>query len=335
MSGTFERGTTIGSYRILRRIGSGAMGTVYEVEHDRLGVRYALKSFSFEGTDAEFRRKRFLAEGRLLARLDHPRIVRVYDMDVSDCNAWFTMDYIAGPKGVPETLADMPRGGTLPETTLKDWYEDVREALEAVHLAGIVHRDVKLENILVDRNGRAVLSDFGVSRVVDEKLRRELEVTRTMVSSGGDVKVVLGTAAYLAPEIRHGGEPTPAADLYALGIAFFRLLTGLWYEPGPHAFDLLEPFDRQWRPILSALLSEDPANRRAMAFLRKTVGKSDGLWWRCLLCAALSAVLTAAVFLLLRENRADVTCGEPCENHTNQLENVQVEDVFSIPDVIR
>lgn len=330
-----ETDHVVGNYRVVRPLGVGGMGSVYEVEHVRLGVRYAMKVFAAEGKDAAFLRKRFFAEGKILARLDHPRIVRVYDMDVTDGFAWFTMDYIEGPSGKPQTLADLPTSGATSEAKVSGWYDDVREALDVVHAAGIVHRDVKLENILIGRDGRAVLSDFGVSRIIDDDLRRKLEVTRTMVAKDADMKLVVGTAAYLAPEIRSGGEPTAATDFYALGVAFFRLITGLWYEPGPHAFDLLEPFDRWWRQILPVLLSADPANRRALPFAKIRCGQKSGLWWRCLLSAALASVVTATVFLLMFANHEEIRDAEPCENHSNQGENVRVEDVFSIPDSIK
>ena len=121
---------TIGSYRVIRRIGQGGMGVVYEAEHVRLGTRHALKTFSHEGDDAGLFRKRFLAEGRLLARLNHPRIVRVHDMDLTDDGlAWFAMDLILSEDGKPKTLADVPRDGSVPEERLAAWFEDVREAL--------------------------------------------------------------------------------------------------------------------------------------------------------------------------------------------------------------
>ena len=330
-----ETDRVIGNYRVVRPLGNGGMGSVYEVEHVRLGVRYAMKVFAAEGKDAAFLRKRFLAEGKILARLSHPRIVRVYDMDVADGFAWFTMDYVEGPSGRPQTLAEVPTSGAISEEKIAGWYEDMREALEAVHAAGIVHRDVKLENILIGRDGRAVLSDFGVSRIIDDDLRRKLEVTRTMVAKDADMKLVVGTAAYLAPEIRSGGEPTAATDFHALGVAFFRFITGLWYEPGPHAFDLLEPFDRRWRQILPELLSADPANRRALPFAKVRCGQKSGLWWRCLLSAALAAAATATFFQLMCADHEEIRDAEPCENRSNQVENVRVEDVFSIPDSIK
>lgn len=80
------------------------------------------------------------------------------------------------------------------------WYEDVRTALAFVHASGVVHRDVKLQNILVNNDGHAMLSDFGISRIADPKLRKELDVSCTMVAGDGDMRRVLGTVAYLAPE---------------------------------------------------------------------------------------------------------------------------------------
>ena len=289
-----ETDRIVGNYRVVRHLGSGGMGSVYEVEHVRLGIRRALKVFSAEGKDVDFLRKRFLAEGKILARLDHPRIVRVHDMDVTDGFAWFVMDYVEGPDGAPQTLGDVPRAGLLPETKIAGWYADVREALSAVHAAGVIHRDVKLENILVGRDGRAVLSDFGISRISNDRLRRELEVTRTMVSRDADAKTVVGTAAYLAPEIRKGADPTAAVDYYALGIAFFRLLTGMWYEPGPHAFDLLAPFDRRWKDLFAALLADDPAWRSLPDL---TIGRRR-CWPTHVLCVLFSAILSALATVL-------------------------------------
>lgn len=318
-----SQGSQIGSCRIVRRIGRGGMGEVYEAEHVRLGVAYAIKVFPLEGRDAAFLTKRFLAEGRLLARLDHPRIVRVHDMGKTDRFAWFTMDYVTGPEGRPQTLADVPQAGGLPERTLAGWYEDMREALAVVHGAGIVHRDVKLENMLVGKDGRAVLSDFGISRIVDERLRESVAVTRTMVSTDAKAKTVLGTVAYLAPEVRAGGSPTAASDLYALGVAFFRLLTGLWYEAGPHAFDLLAPFDRRWRMVLAGLLAADPQQRRAESF--RPTRRDGGSVWKGL---ALGSLVLWAVL-----------AGLWIWTHFGAVEAPQQEapseDEFAIPESLR
>lgn len=310
-----------GNYRVIRPLGQGGMGRVYEVEHKRLGVRYALKVFERDDGNAEFLRKRFLAEGRILARIVHPRIVRVYDMDVTDGHAWFTMDYVEGPKGQPLTLADFPQAGGTAEARLWSLYEDIAEALEVIRIAGIVHRDIKLENVLIGRDGRAILSDFGISRIVDEKFRRELAVTRTMATKDADLKLVLGTPAYLAPELRHGGEPTHASDLYAVGVMFYRLLTGIWYEPGPHSFDLLRPFNCRWRKLLTGLLNENPAVRHpsvpaGTSFVRNR--------WRIGLLFIIGLALAFALGALLGSRHGH---RPPPPTATDSID----EDYFSIP----
>lgn len=310
-------GMVVGQWRIVQPIGTGAVGAVYEVRHVQLDSRMALKAFVFAGAGAEFFRKRFLAEGRLLARLRHPGVVRVYDMGVADGFAWFVMDYVEGPDGVPKNLGDVPQAGGLQERQIAGWYDDVRAALAFVHASGVVHRDVKLQNILLSHDGHAMLSDFGISRIADPELRKELDVSCTMVAGEGEVRRVLGTAAYLAPEMRDGGEPSAAADHYALGVAFFRLLTGMWYEPGPRAFDLLAPFDPRWRGLFAALLAEDPAHRSAPPF---ALARRGGLRKALVAAAVAAAALLAAAaivagFLFLGGSAADPP----------------PDDVFSIP----
>ncbi len=308
---------TVGPWRIVRPIGTGAVGAVYEVRHVRLASRMALKAFVFAGAESEFFRKRFMAEGRLLARLRHPRVVRVYDMGVEDGFAWFVMDYVESPDGVPKNLGEVPQAGELPEKQIAGWYEDVRTALAFVHASGVVHRDVKLQNILVNHDGHAMLSDFGISRIADPKLRKELDVSCTMVTGDGDARRVLGTVAYLAPEIRGGGEPSAATDHYALGVAFFRLLTGMWYEPGPHAFDLLAPFDPRWRSLFAALLAEGPVLRSAPPF---ALARRGGL--RKVLVAT---VLAAVALLVIAAIVAGFMSSDGSASDDPQ------EDVFSIP----
>ena len=264
---SFAKGEVVGSYRVLRALGRGSMGQVYEVEHAQLGIKMALKAFALEGGDREFLRKRFFAEGRVLARIRDPHVVQVVDLDIDRATdtPYFVMNLVLGPEGAPCTLADRFAKGKIAEDQLLAWYEDVRLALATVHGAGIVHRDIKPENVLLDADGRAVLSDFGVCRIVDDTLRRQLEVTRTMVSfkPGEDGQAVMGTVAYLSPEVRTGAEPSAADDFYALGVSFFRLLTGVWYAPGTNVMDLLSPFDARWKALFAALLAVDPERRAA------------------------------------------------------------------------
>lgn len=277
------------------------MGSVYEVEHLALGTRLALKVFSLEKGDVEFLRNRFLTEGRLLARFRHPRLVRVYDLAVDDetGSPYFTMDLVLGPDGQPTTLEQVRRTGKVQEPDVARWYADICEALEAVHAAGIVHRDVKLENVLLDAEGHAVLSDFGVSRIVAAALGKELDVVATASLKTPEGTRVLGTRGYLAPEIRDGRQATAAADWYALGFLLFRLLTGVWYEPDTDVFELLAPFDPQWRTVLEALLEPDPEKRRVLPFPVDGGKKKRHLWrwlmWVCVPMLALGATTASLV----------------------------------------
>ncbi len=252
-----------GGYRIVRLLGRGGMGRVYEAVCD--GQSFAVKVFSANHGNLGFLRKRFCAEAKILSRLDSPRLVKVRELAIneSDGAPYFVMDLVLNAKGVPETLEDARKSRKATEAQAMVWYEELREGLEYVHSQGIVHRDVKLENVLLDAEGHAVLSDFGVSRIVDDRVRDELSVTMTFVTGATTgTKPVMGTYWYLAPEIRRGGEATPASDWYSLGVLMYRLLTGMWYEPNTKAFDLLAPFSKNCQRIVRRLLSDDAGTRR-------------------------------------------------------------------------
>ena len=259
-------GEVIGSYRLIRLIGQGGMGEVYEAEHSGLRKRMALKVFTADGAKADFLRKRFLAEGRILARLDHPRLVKVHDLGLDERRdmPYFAMDLVVGADGSPWSLERWRQERKPDEPAIAAVYDDLRKGLEYLHAKGVVHRDVKLENVLIDKTGRAVLSDFGVSRIFDEGLRRELSVTVTFAA---DKAPIMGSFGYLAPELKRGEPATPAADAYALGVLVFRLLTGVWYENDSSAMDLLAGFDEGWTTLLTQLLAEDPSKRLPLSEL--------------------------------------------------------------------
>lgn len=271
---SFHAGQVVGPYRVCRLLGHGGMGTVYEAE-DVAGTRVALKLFTGGAKNREFLEQRFHAEAKLLSALDHPRLVKVRDMGVDEVsgNPWFAMDLVLNAQNEPETLEDARRRGGITHEQAERWFLELAGELAYLHAHGIVHRDVKLENVLVDAAGHAVLSDFGISRIFDDKLRSRLEVTTTFIEGQTTgTRPVMGTYFYLAPEVKAGQAVTPAADWYALGVLFFRLLTGMWYEPttaskkagvGKTAspFDLLLAFDPFWQTNLPRLLSNDPKMR--------------------------------------------------------------------------
>lgn len=284
MMKTFETDEIIGSYRVVRPLGTGGMGMVYEVEHTKLKVHRALKVFAVENENVELHRKRFLSEGKMLSALDHPRVIRVHEFDVDARSGlpYFVMDLVLSPDGAPRTLEDERRAG-MEETQAVRWFADVCEGLDYVHALGIVHRDVKLENVLIGPDGRAVLSDFGISRIFDDELRQRLDITLTMPQ---DEKVLncLGSVHYLAPELQ-GANPekaTTSSDAWALGILLFRLLTGFWFENENRekCLKILDDYDLGWSPIVERLCAADPSERipvGGFAALAPVVPKASAL----------------------------------------------------------
>ena len=257
------------------------MGTVYEAVHAKTGERRALKAFTLDHGNREFLKKRFLAEAKILSRLNHQRLVHVHELGIDESSGtpYYVMDLVRSAAGGSETLEDVRKERKVTEALALRWFTDIREGLEYIHAQGVVHRDVKLENVLIDSDGHAVLSDFGVSRIFDDRLRNELMVTTTFIAGETTgTQPVMGTYWYLAPEIRKGGEATPASDWYALGVLMYRLLTGMWYEPNTQAFDLLLPFSKDCQRIVRRLLSDKPDERASLPAVpdvssRRGVGK--------------------------------------------------------------
>lgn len=258
----FQPGHEIGGYRVIRSLGKGGMGSVYEVEHIRLGVHYALKTFTFDAMYADVLKNKFLTEGKVLARLRDSHLVRVFDLDFDESSGtpYFVMDLVLYKDGQPRTLEDVDTSD-LDEQYLVRWFEDLAQALDYIHFYGIVHRDIKLGNVLLNADKHVILSDFGVSKFVNVNLAKELDAVRTAVTGRATQQLVMGTRGYMAPEIRRGQTVTAAADSYSLGVMFTYLLTGMWYERGSNALRMLKGFDYGWGAVLPQLLAENPKER--------------------------------------------------------------------------
>lgn len=259
-----RRGMIVGKWRIVCLLGKGGMAEVYEVEDVSLGVRYALKIFTYARGEVEAAKARFFAEGRLLAKLDHPRLVRVYDIgeDPGSGHPFFVMDLVLDPDGHPRTFADADGSG-VDEEQVAIWYEDLRAGLAYIHSKGILHRDLKLQNVLIGPDGHAVLSDFGVAKIFNPSLRTDVGLTleQTLMAVKGGQKAVMGSVGYMAPEVEMGVAASKESDWYALGVIIFRLLSGIWCDSRTDVVGDLETFNPIWRDILPKLLHANPAGR--------------------------------------------------------------------------
>ena len=256
-------GQQIGTYRIIRLLGQGGMGAVYEVEHTQLGVHYALKTFTLEDGHVDVLKNKFLTEGKVLARLHDPHLVRVFDLNFDEATGtpYFVMELVVSEDGTPRTLSDV-KTAELDEDYVLLWFTELASVVDYIHEQGIVHRDIKLGNVLLSSDGHVVLSDFGISRLFSERLRSDVKAVNTMVSEAvTSTRLMMGTQGYMAPEVARGEEATPAADSYSLGVMFVYLLTGIWYEPGSKVFKLLETLEYRWIDVLPRLLAEDPSQR--------------------------------------------------------------------------
>lgn len=257
---------TFGSYKVVRELGKGGMSEVYEVENVRLGSRHALKLFTYSGDVAEVR-DRFLAEGRLLSQLSHPRIVRVTDVGVDESSGrpYFVMDLIVRASGEPCTLADVPPGGA-DEREIARWYEDLREGLTFIHGKGVIHRDLKLQNVLIGPDGHAVITDFGISKITSKDLGEKIDPVQTIVRLRDGKNPLMGSLGYMAPELEMGRPASEASDWYSLGVLVFKLLTGVWYDVHMAVRETLETYDPVWLQILPKLLHANPQGRECLSW---------------------------------------------------------------------
>ena len=208
-------------YRLERELGRGGMGVVFLATDTTLDRRVAIKVVHPELSPHESITRRFLAEARTIARLRHPNIVAVHAAGSADGLLYYVMDEVAG-----ESLRQrLLREGRLPASEVARIVTDLGAALDAAGRAGVVHRDVKPENVLLDEaSGRALLADFGIARAV------VVEASGPSTGQG----VAVGTPVYMSPEQAAGEEIDNRSDLYALGVVAYEMLTGQPPFQGPH-----------------------------------------------------------------------------------------------------
>ena len=221
-----EPGLEVGPYRVTSLLGRGGTGDVYRATDLRLRREVALKVLSHTRTGDPHRVERFIHEARLTASLDHPNIVRVYDVGRTPDHTYLVAELLEG-----ETLRARIQHGLMPVDEVVRIAVELSNGLAAAHTAGLVHRDLKPDNVFVTRSGTTKILDFGIAKLAEADPQRDGFATMT--------GVVLGTAGYLAPEQIRGLHVDARADLFALGTVLFEMLTGVRAFGREHIVDTL------------------------------------------------------------------------------------------------
>ncbi|MBS0211243.1 MAG: serine/threonine protein kinase [Planctomycetes bacterium] len=208
---TSTTGQMFGPYELLEELGRGGMGVVYKARHRELDRVVALKMIRHGASAPASELVRFRQEAQAAARLDNPHLVRVFEVGEQDGQPYFTMQFVEG-----ETLAQRLAEGPLPPREAAALLLPVVEAIQAAHEQGVLHRDLKPSNILIDRQGRALVTDFG--------LAKRVEGDSSLTNTGA----ILGTPTFMSPEQAAGsrGRVGPASDVYSLGAILYQTLTG-------------------------------------------------------------------------------------------------------------
>ncbi|HVM15879.1 MAG TPA: serine/threonine-protein kinase [Egibacteraceae bacterium] len=249
-------------------IGRGGMADVHRARDRILQRPVAVKMLRAVSGDPQDR-ARFDAETRLLAQLRHPSLVMILDAGTEGDRPFLVMELVVGA-----TLAEWCREGPLDPPYVAGIGTRLAEALHYVHAQGIVHRDVKPANVLLARDGRVLLADFGIARLTADAAR--------LTGSG----LLIGTAAYLAPEQVRGGEIGPPADVYSLGLVLLEALTGTQAYPGPSTEAALarlstppavpDTLPAPWPDLLRRMTATTPADRPAPAEVAAALAQAAG-----------------------------------------------------------
>jgi serine/threonine protein kinase len=247
---------TIRGHRCIRQVGSGGMCKIYLAESERAGAMVVLKVFS-QVPDVSERLvgfDRFIQEYEIVAGLNHPNIVRIYDLGIADDHAYIAMEHF--PAGDLRARMKAP----LAPRTAVHFLTQIASALDAIHAVGVLHRDLKPANVMLRTDGTLCLIDFGLAKA------NELDVELT------GSREIFGTPYYMSPEQGHAEDIDARSDLYSLGVVFYEMLMGRKPYTGSTAMEVIykhkraelppiEPQYAAYEPVLRRLLAKEPVDR--------------------------------------------------------------------------
>ena len=257
---SFAIGSTVGSYQIEAKLGQGGMATVYKGYHERLDRHVAIKVLHAMFKDDDSFLRRFTREAQVVARLEHPNIVPVYDFAEHEGSPYLVMRFVAG-----ETLKDRLKRGVLSATEIIRVSSSIAEGLDYAHKHGVLHRDIKPSNILLTKGGGVFIADFGLARIAQSG-----ESTMSQ-------DTIMGTPQYISPEQAKGNTDLDGrTDIYSFGIMVYEMVTGQVpfiadtgysiihsqiFDPPPSPRSLNEKISPAVETVLLKILSKDPVER--------------------------------------------------------------------------
>ncbi len=260
-------GERIGPFEIVAPIGRGGMGEIYRARDMRLNREVALKMLPDASATDEDTLQRFERETRAVAALNHPNILAIHDTGMHKDLPYAVTELLQG-----ETLADRLRSGPLAAPRATEIASQIAEGLSAAHAMGVIHRDIKPDNIFLTNDGRAKILDFGIARIENPALRTGKFAQSASTSSSS---FVVGTAGYISPEQVRGKRADPRSDIFALGAVYFEMLTGrraflrdsavetlgAVLRDDPRKFPEAQKVAESLRGYLFRCLEKDPADR--------------------------------------------------------------------------
>jgi Tol biopolymer transport system component/predicted Ser/Thr protein kinase len=315
---SISEGRELGSYRIMSLLGAGGMGKVYLGKDTRLGRTVAIKILAREKVADAERKHRFMQEARAASALNHPNIVTLYDIATDSDIDFLVMEYVEG-----QSLHNRIPPNGLPLQEALAYATQIADALAAAHAAGIVHRDIKPANVMVTEKGLVKVLDFGLAKLAGatEKVspNSPTEVTRTQRG------LIVGTAAYMSPEQASGKRVDTRADIFAVGVVLYEMLTGrrafeketvlatlgavMYEEPAPLG-TVVKSMPPELIRIVDRCLRKDPERRiQTMADLKVALEelqeslKAPGIrlrrsWAAWMAASLLTLAAASAVFIL-------------------------------------
>ncbi|MDO8550190.1 MAG: protein kinase, partial [Ignavibacteria bacterium] len=237
-------GNTISHYSITEKIGEGGMGVVYKAKDTKLDRSVAIKFLPSHLSGSEENKQRFFREARSAAALNHPNILGIYEINEENGSMFLVMEFVDG-QTLKSHISTLTSGTGVPVLQAIDWIEQIAQGLKAAHDMNIIHRDIKTENVMITKEGRLKIMDFGLA-----KLKSDAGITKTKTS--------IGTLSYMSPEQAQAIPADHRCDIWSLGVLFYEVLTGELPFKAEHEASLLYLIINEEPPVPTLLNKKIP-----------------------------------------------------------------------------